>query len=69
MKGSLTAILKRPTNLVIILGVGLLTASLVFASRRSRESAAAAATTHPAPELVAGPGRVEPVSEDIKIGS
>ncbi len=69
MKGSLTAIFKRPTNLVIILGVGLLTASLVFASRRSRESAAAAATTHPAPELVAGPGRVEPVSEDIKIGS
>lgn len=63
------------TNKRTILGIGLaaflLTASLMVASRRAHESAAsakAAAATN-TPLLIAGPGRVEPASEDIKIGS
>ncbi|HTW31989.1 MAG TPA: efflux RND transporter periplasmic adaptor subunit [Candidatus Sulfotelmatobacter sp.] len=52
------------------LGVFLLTASLTIASRRAHESTVASATvSHHEPELIAGPGRVEPYSEDIKIGS
>jgi HlyD family secretion protein len=54
---------------VIGLGAFVLTASLVLASRRGHESATAAAPVGHAPELIAGPGRVEPYSEDIKIGS
>jgi HlyD family secretion protein len=44
---------------------------LVVASRHSHEAAAAArtATASREPLLIAGPGRVEPYSEDIKIGS
>ena len=63
-------LLKNRLVLMIGLGAFLLTASLVVASRRARESSVAAtAAAHVGPELVAGPGRVEPVSEDIKIGS
>ncbi len=52
------------------LGVFLLTGSLMIASRRAHESTAASATVSShEPELIAGPGRVEPYSEDIKIGS
>jgi ABC exporter DevB family membrane fusion protein len=57
--------------LVVGLGVFLLTATLVLASRRAHESAViskvASANHEPLP--IAGPGRVEPSSEDIKIGS
>jgi HlyD family secretion protein len=62
--------LRNRTTLVVCLGVMLLTATLVVASRRSHESSLATATKQTnAPELVAGPGRVEPQSEDIQIGS
>ena len=63
--------LKGRTNLIVGLGICLLTASLVVASRRTQESAAAAspASVHNTPLMIAGPGRVEPSSEDIKIGS
>jgi HlyD family secretion protein len=62
--------LKGRTGLIVGLGIFLLTASLVLASRRTHESAAASATSaHNTPLMVAGPGRVEPASEDIKIGS
>jgi len=54
---------------VVGLGAFVLTASLVLASRRGHESATAAGPVSHAPELIAGPGRVEPYSEDIKIGS
>jgi ABC exporter DevB family membrane fusion protein len=49
----------------------LLTTTLVFSTRRAHESAvsAKAASASQQPFLVAGPGRVEPESEDIKIGS
>ena len=49
----------------------LLAVSLVFASRRAHENAVAvlAAPSVNRPTLIAGPGRVEPYSEDIKIGS
>jgi len=65
------AALKSHTTLVIGLGAFLLTATLVLASRRAHESAAAsnAATASHQPLAIAGPGRVEPSSEDIKIGS
>jgi ABC exporter DevB family membrane fusion protein len=62
--------LKSRTTLMVGLGAFLLTASLVLASRRAHESSAAhSARTNQAPLLIAGPGRVEPCSEDIKIGS
>ena len=67
----LGAFLKNRTMLLIGLAVFMLTLSLVFASKRSRETVQA--TNSPAaarqPLLIAGPGRVEPFSEDIKIGS
>jgi HlyD family secretion protein len=69
-KFSIRALLKNRIALVVGLGVFLLTASLVVASRRAHESAASASTlTRSEPLLIAGPGRVEPYSEDIKIGS
>jgi ABC exporter DevB family membrane fusion protein len=63
--------LKGRTSLIVGLGICLLTASLVVASRRTQEStaAASAASAHNTPLMIAGPGRVEPSSEDIKIGS
>ncbi len=66
---SLANLLKSRTSLAVGLGAFLLTASLVVASHRSRESSMAAVQPHRGPELIAGPGRVEPSSEDIKIGS
>jgi HlyD family secretion protein len=58
-------------RLIVGLGLFLLTASLVVASRRAHETAAhtSATETHNGPLMIAGPGRVEPASEDIKIGS
>ena len=62
--------LKNRTTLFVGLGVFLLTATLVLASRRGHESVAAhKSTTNSVSLPIAGPGRVEPASEDIKIGS
>ncbi len=63
--------LKSRMILIVGLGVFLLSASLVLASRRALESTAAlkATTGTGESQLIAGPGRVEPASEDIKIGS
>jgi HlyD family secretion protein len=62
--------LKGRTSLIVGLGIFLLTASLVVASRRTHESTVAnSAAAHNTPLMIAGPGRVEPSSEDIKIGS
>jgi len=68
---SIRTLWKNRTVLGIGLGIFLLTASLMVASRRTQKSAVASAVASPihAPLLVAGPGRVEPYSEDIKIGS
>jgi HlyD family secretion protein len=68
---SIQALLKNRIALMVGLGVFLLTASLMVASRRAHESAAAsaAASARRGPLMIAGPGRVEPYSEDIKIGS
>ena len=68
---SIGALLKgRRTTLAIGLGVLLLTGSLIFASQRSHLAAATATPqASQSPLLIAGPGRVEPYSEDIKIGS
>jgi HlyD family secretion protein len=57
-------------TLAVSLGTFLLTGSLVVASKRAHEaSAAATMQASQRPLLIAGPGRVEPASEDIKIGS
>jgi HlyD family secretion protein len=68
---SIRTLFKSRIALAAGLGVLLLTASLVVASRRAHETAAVAATASASHELlpIAGPGRVEPYSEDIKIGS
>jgi HlyD family secretion protein len=63
--------LKSRTTLAVGLGAFLLTATLVLATRQRRESVAASniASANHSPLPIAGPGRVEPSSEDIKIGS
>ncbi len=62
--------MKKQTALIIAAAGFLLAVSLtVFSLRRAPENTQASATKAPQPSLVAGPGRVEPVSEDIKIGS
>ena len=68
---SIETLLKgRRTTLAIVVGVLLLTGSLIFASQHSHQVATAAtAQTSESPLLLAGPGRVEPYSENIKIGS
>jgi ABC exporter DevB family membrane fusion protein len=58
------------TTILIGVAAFLLAGSLVLASRRAHENAGAtAAPAIHSPAVVAGPGRVEPFSEDIKIGS
>ena len=73
MKGNLEigSLLKNRMTLLIGLTAFLLTGSLVLASRHSHQAseAATALTIAQQPLLIAGPGRVEPSSEDIKIGS
>src|SRR5271166_5598847 len=67
---SIQGLAKNRTALLIGLVAFLLTGSLAVSLRRGRENAAP--TTVPAiagADLIAGPGRVEPYSEDIKIGS
>src|SRR5260370_30223923 len=68
---SIRILFKSRIALAVGLGVFLLTASVVVASRRAHESATAAATASAShrPLPIAGPGRIEPYSEDIKIGS
>jgi len=61
---------KNRTLILIGLAAFLPTVSLVFRSRHAHENAAATAVPPKhEPALIAGPGRVEPYSEDIKIGS
>jgi HlyD family secretion protein len=71
MKRFSIATFNTRTTLIVGLGLFLLTTTLVFSARKAHESAANAKATSAAPRpfLVAGPGRVEPASEDIKIGS
>jgi len=67
---SIQRLLRNRITLAMAVGGLLLSASLVVASRHARETVAV--TSDPAgrrPLLIAGPGRVEPCSEDIKIGS
>ncbi len=67
---SIRSFRKNRIALVIALAAFLLTASLSMSFRRFHEDPAPLALAAP-PQLmlVAGPGRVEPGSEDIKIGS
>ncbi len=63
--------MKRRAVIVIATAAFLLTVALTLHSVRSHSASAAQSgpAAPPAPKLVAGPGRVEPVSEDIKLGS
>jgi HlyD family secretion protein len=63
--------MNKKLAVFIAIGAFVLTSSLVLFSRRSGAAAASAAQVQRAegPSLIAGPGRVEPSSEDIKIGS
>src|SRR5437899_4045076 len=69
MSSFLFKTLKSRVTLIVGLGILLLTASLVVASRRTHELSPASASVRNTPRMIAGPGRVEPSSEDIKIGS
>src|SRR5215813_5043402 len=62
---------KNRATLAIGLGALLLTGSLVLASKRSHDTSVTAGMSgaNEVPLSIAGPGRVEPYSEDIKIGS
>jgi len=63
-------VLKSRAVWAVGLGVVLMTTSFVVASRRAHEGHdAQAASASRVPLWIAGPGRVEPSSEDIKIGS
>jgi HlyD family secretion protein len=67
---SISNFAKNRTGLLIGLAGFLLIASLAVSLRHAREnSVAVAAAATPIPALIAGPGQVEPYSEDIKIGS
>src|SRR5579864_9038312 len=69
---SIRSLIKNRTALFVGLGAFLLTATLAVSFSRTRENSVARAgaiATQQAPLLIAGPGRVEPSSEDIKIGS
>src|SRR5882724_10692066 len=63
--------MKRKPVILIAAAAFILTIGLILNSLRSH-SVSAAQPQQPiqsAPKLIAGPGRVEPVSEDIKLGS
>jgi HlyD family secretion protein len=67
---SIAPFTKNRTALLIGLAAFLLIASLVISLRHAREnSITVAAAATPVSPLIAGPGQVEPYSEDIKIGS
>src|SRR5262249_41442645 len=59
---------KRPAILIVTI---LFTVAITvgFLSIRSRASKPTPAPAQAAPALIAGPGKVEPVSEDIQLGS
>src|SRR5271166_4888883 len=68
---SIQSLTKNRITWSIGLAAFLLTTSLAISLRRAHEApvAAGAAGSPQSPMLIAGPGRVEPYSEDIKIGS
>ncbi len=69
---SIRSLIKNRTALFVGMGAFLLTATLAVSFSRSRENSVARAgaiATQQTATLIAGPGRVEPSSEDIKIGS
>jgi HlyD family secretion protein len=64
--------MNRKVVILIVLAAFILTTSLVVFSRRTGTASVAGgpqAKPVDGPVLIAGPGRVEPSSEDIKIGS
>jgi len=66
---SIDSFTKSRTVWFVGLAAFLLSASLAVSLRRGRENAVPTAPAIHGPNLIAGPGRVEPYSEDIKIGS
>jgi len=71
-KLDLEFVMKKKWTIAIATVAFVLAVSLTLFSARTRSSAAAAQAASRANQvenLVAGPGRIEPVSEDIKLGS
>src|SRR5579864_796565 len=62
---------KKIVVLIAVVAFLLITSLLVFSDRSAKSAARASSVAQhaDAPPLIAGPGRVEPSSEDIKIGS
>src|ERR1700710_1133470 len=64
------SVMKKSLVLISAAAFVLLVSLKLFSSHAEKVSAAQKASVPArAPELVAGPGRVEPISEDIQIGS
>jgi HlyD family secretion protein len=63
--------MKRKTIILIAAAAFIVTVGLTLNSIRSHSVSAARTEQpmQPAPKLIAGPGRVEPISENIKLGS
>ncbi len=63
--------MKKRSLLVVAVGIGsiVLLVSLLFASKGESRQTQASSAQSAMPSLVAGPGRVEPSTEDIKLGS
>src|SRR5512147_588486 len=60
---------KKLFLLLAIIGVALISVSLIWARAHGRAAAPQARPQSESTRLVAGPGRVEPASEEIKLGS
>jgi len=62
---------KKVTNLIVPVALALAVLLLLFYAhtRSSAASSAPVSRTVASPLLIAGPGRVEPISEDIQLGS
>ncbi len=62
--------MKKKTILVLLIAVVALGVGVIYAiAPHIREAKVENSSTTPIAELVAGPGRVEPCTEDIKLGS
>ena len=61
--------MNRKVVSLLVLVFAIVSATLIFAHSRGRNEAAKQTQVHPMESMVSGPGRVEPSTEDIKLGS
>jgi ABC exporter DevB family membrane fusion protein len=60
---------NRTLIILVILGVAVLAATLIGGRTVSAKNSAVKVVTQPKDWIISGPGRVEPYSEDIKLGA